>query len=86
MRRTVNNPIPRNAVRTCCAMREERGRKKPWDTVGELGSAGICGSHMPSWNAKKLGETYARKSGSWNVEVGSPTVSTRLADTASRVR
>src|SRR5438093_749170 len=36
--------------------------RKPPDTVGELGSAEICVSHMPSWKAKKAWETYARKS------------------------
>jgi hypothetical protein len=30
------------------------------DTVGELKSAEIFASHMPSWKAKKLGEAYSR--------------------------
>jgi hypothetical protein len=36
-------------------------RKKPPDTVGELGSAEICVSHMPSWKAKKLGKLLQEK-------------------------
>jgi hypothetical protein len=31
------------------------------DTVGELKSAEICGSHMPSLKAKKLGELALEK-------------------------
>ena len=34
--------------------------KKPADTVGELKSAEICVSHMPSLKAKKLG-TFAQE-------------------------
>src|SRR5712691_11512799 len=34
--------------------------KKRTDTVGELKSAEIFASHMPSWKAKKLGEAYSR--------------------------
>jgi hypothetical protein len=31
------------------------------DTVGELGSAKICVSHMPSWKVKKLGKPTQEK-------------------------
>jgi hypothetical protein len=31
------------------------------DTVGELKSAEICVSHMPSWKAKKLGKRTQEK-------------------------
>ena len=34
--------------------------KRP-DTVGELGSAKICVSHMPSWKVKKLGKLTQEK-------------------------
>ena len=38
------------------------GRPDKWrDTVGELGSAEICVSHMPSWKAKKLGKLTQEK-------------------------
>ena len=50
------HPKPRNEGRTCCFVREGYCRKKGWDTVGELKSAEICGSHMPSKKAKKLGK------------------------------
>jgi hypothetical protein len=35
--------------------------KKSSDTVGELKSAAICGSHLPSWKAKKLGKLAQEK-------------------------
>ena len=35
--------------------------EKPPDTVGELGSAEICVSHMPAWKAKKLGKLTQEK-------------------------
>jgi hypothetical protein len=35
-------------------------RKRP-DTVGELKSADICGAHMPSLKAKKLGKLAQEK-------------------------
>ena len=35
--------------------------EKRSDTVGELGSAEICVSHMPSWKAKKLGKLTQEK-------------------------
>jgi hypothetical protein len=38
------------------APQEKRG-----DTVGELKSAEICVSHMPSWKAKKLGKRTQEK-------------------------
>jgi hypothetical protein len=34
---------------------------KPPDTVGELKSADICGAHMPSLKAKKLGKLAQEK-------------------------
>jgi len=34
---------------------------KGTDTVGELGSAEICVSHMPAWKAKKLGKLTQEK-------------------------
>jgi hypothetical protein len=36
-------------------------RKKGADTVGELKSAEICVSHMPSLKAKKLGKLAQEK-------------------------
>ena len=47
------------------------------DTVGELRSAEVCMSYMPSLKAKKLGKRTQEKS-SWKVEVGSPTVAYAL--------
>jgi hypothetical protein len=37
------------------------GIKKGWDTVGELKSAAICVSYMPSLKAKTLGELAQEK-------------------------
>src|SRR6266498_1094794 len=45
------HPTSRNESE--CVVREGRCLKKPWDTVGELKSAEICVSHMPSLKAKK---------------------------------
>jgi hypothetical protein len=42
-------------------VREEYCLKKPSDTVGELKSVEICGSHMPSLKAKKPGKLAQEK-------------------------
>jgi hypothetical protein len=36
-------------------------RKKRRDTVGELKSAEMCVSHLPSWKAKKRGKLTQEK-------------------------
>jgi hypothetical protein len=42
------------------------------DSAGELKSAEIFASHMPSWKAKKFGETSSRNPVLEHLEVGSP--------------